>query len=283
MKPHPKNFECRRRAPTSPASSTFRMPRRPTLDAGPALAGIRKKTPGSPLHISRSVPRRRSAGRSCLPAPVLQAVFSARPPSRYRHAELVLPGTRPAPAVRINPEGFPSGSLRSASTSLHRSPRQRHAPRHGTLSAIDPRHRCGAAALCNVASYPAVLLDRPAPARWANRAGSESRVCRAWPGFPWPDPFPPPPPLRGGPLCSAASPVLRIGPTSHDRSSSALVLGLPDAACFRRQPWDLPVPIQNVSVHAWGLRPRGVLLQHRHSLQSMLPSALNNAVGTPIL
>src|SRR5436309_6030921 len=37
-----------------------------------------------------------------------------------------------------------------------------------------------------------------------------------------------------------------------------------------------------VSVHAWGLRPRGVLLQPKHSLQSMLPSVLNNVVGTPI-
>ena len=89
---------------------------------------------------------------------------------------------------------------------------------------------------------PVVLLDRPAPAHWANRAGSVSRVCRAWTSFPWPDPFPPPPPLRCGPLCSAASPVLQTGPTSHDPSSSAFVLRLPGAVCLLRRPWDLPVP-----------------------------------------
>ena len=66
------------------------------------------------------------------------------------------------------------------------------------------------------------------------------------------------------------------------RSSSACILGLPDTVCLPRRPWDLPVPIPNVSMHAWGLRPRGVLLQHRHSLQSMWPSVLKNAVGTPI-
>src|SRR5438552_16316444 len=121
-------------------------------------------------------------------------------------------------------------------------------------------------------SYPVVLLDRLAPAHWANLAGSGSRVCRAWTSFPWPDPFPPPPPPRGCPLCSAASPVLRIGPTSHDRSSSVFVLRLPEAVCFRRQPWDLPVSVRNVSVHAWGLRPRPVLLQHWPSPQSISAS-----------
>ncbi len=96
--------------------------------------------------------------------------------------------------------------------------------------------------------YPVAPLDRPAPAHSANRAGSVSRVCRAWPGFPWPDPFPPPPPPRGCPHCSAASPVLRIGPTSHLRSSSACVLRLSDAVRFRGRRWDLPVPVQSVSV-----------------------------------
>src|SRR2546422_530586 len=132
-------------------------------------------------------------------------------------------------------------------------------------------------------SYPVVLLDRPAPAHWASLPDSASRACRAWASFPWPDPFPPPPPPRGCPRCSAASRVLRIGPTSHDRSSSVCVLRLSDTVCFRRRPWDLPVPVLNVSVHAWGLRPRGVLLQHRPSLQSILPSDHADAVGTPIL
>src|SRR5207253_4375393 len=132
-------------------------------------------------------------------------------------------------------------------------------------------------------SYPVVLLDRLAPAHWANLAGSGSRVCRAWTSFPWPDPFPPPPPPRGCPLCSAASPVLRIGPTSHRRSSSVCVLRLSDTVCFHRRPWDLPVSFQNVSMHARGLRPRRVRLHHQRSLQSILPSVLKNAVGTLIL
>ena len=58
-------------------------------------------------------------------------------------------------------------------------------------------------------SYPVVLLVRLAPAHWAEPRGSVSRVCRAWPSFPWPNPFPPPPPPRGLSALYAVSPALR--------------------------------------------------------------------------
>src|SRR6266571_929930 len=74
-------------------------------------------------------------------------------------------------------------------------------------------------------------LTVPAPAQWASSPGSVSSACRAWAGSPWLDPFPLPPPPRGCPLCSAASPVLWIDPTSHDRSSSVFVLRLSDTVC----------------------------------------------------
>ena len=54
--------------------------------------------------------------------------------------------------------------------------------------------------------------------------------------------------------CRIALERLRSSPTSHVRSSSACVLGLPDVVCLgdgRRRTWDLPVPAQSVSVHAW--------------------------------
>jgi len=67
-----------------------------------------------------------------------------------------------------------------------------------------------------------------AQAHWARLPGPESGACFAQTDSPWPTPFPPPPPQLA--LCSAASSVLWSCPTSHDRSSSAYVLGLPDAA-----------------------------------------------------
>src|SRR5688572_5803223 len=131
---------------SSPSSSRSRMPRRPARGAGSAVAGIRKKILESPLRISRSTPPRRRAGRFCLPAPVHRAVASARPPFRCRHAELVLPGMRHAPAVQIDPSGFPPDSLHSAAMSLRRSPLPHRAPTHGMPAAVVPRHRYGAVA-----------------------------------------------------------------------------------------------------------------------------------------
>src|SRR5207253_658630 len=66
--------------------------------------------------------------------------------------------------------------------------------------------------------------------------------------------------------------------------SSAYVLGLPDAACGslnRRQTRDLPVPVRGASVHAWGLRPRGVPGRLALTAPPVWPSASIHRVGTP--
>src|SRR6267143_2133276 len=46
--------------------------------------------------------------------------------------------------------------------------------------------------------------------------------------------------------------------------------------------WDLPVLVRGVSVHARGLRPRGVPVQLALLLDRVLPSAQGDSVGTPI-
>ena len=48
------------------------------------------------------------------------------------------------------------------------------------------------------------------------------------------------------------------------------------------EPWDLPVLVRGVSVHARGLRPRGVPVQLALALDTVLPSAQGDCVGTPI-
>ena len=162
-----------------------------------------------------------------------------------------------------------AGQQRSPAAGLFHGPRSiAHRAVHGVGACIDRQ---------------LVLDPLEREATLARPSGPESGTRFAPADSPWPAPFPPPPPRPVPRLCSAASPVLRSCPTSHGRSSSACVLRLPDTVCFRRQPWDLPVPVQNVSARARGLRPRGVLLQHRPSLQSISPSVLTNAVGTPVL
>src|SRR6202011_3683593 len=47
------------------------------------------------------------------------------------------------------------------------------------------------------------------------------------------------------------------------------------------EPWDLPVLVRGVSVHARGLRPRGVPVQLALALDGVLPSAQGDSVGTP--
>src|SRR5205807_5716 len=69
-----------------------------------------------------------------------------------------------------------------------------------------------------------------APAHWARLAGAESGTRFAGADSLWPVPFPPPPPPPVARLCSETSLVLRGRPTSCARSSSAYVLGLPDAS-----------------------------------------------------
>ena len=150
-----------------------------------------------------------------------------------------------------------------------------------------PPHRSGRAALPHPAptsghdGKPASVSAR---ARWTRGSGSASGACYVRADSPRPTPFPPPPPRPSPGRCSAASSVLWSRLTSRARSSSACVLGLPDAACdvlCRRQTRDLPVPVRGVSVHARGLRPRGVPAQLAVSLRRMWPSASCKGVGTP--
>jgi hypothetical protein len=97
---------------------------------------------------------------------------------------------------------------------------------------------------------------------WSRRLspGSASGPCFAVPHSPWSRPFAPraPPPPR--PLCSPASLLLRAGPTSPSRSSSATASGLPDAVPATAggdSDGDLPVPRWKASAHCQGLRRRG--------------------------
>src|SRR5216683_15696 len=46
--------------------------------------------------------------------------------------------------------------------------------------------------------------------------------------------------------------------------------------------WGLPVLARGVSIHAWGLRLRGVLRMLAIAHPSVLPSAMRNDVGTPV-
>src|SRR5215469_2692346 len=81
-----------------------------------------------------------------------------------------------------------------------------------------------------------LLLDVPAPAHWAQRSASVSGLRFAVAGSLWSNLFPPPPPPLVSQSCSGISQVLQVCPTSRVRSSSAIVLGLPDASrscCLR--------------------------------------------------
>ena len=82
------------------------------------------------------------------------------------------------------------------------------------------------------------------------------RTCFAVPHSSWSHRLPPPTPRRIAPLCSPASQVLSMSLTSSPRSSSAMASGLPDAALGTVSPGrdeDLPVPAQEMCVHAQGL------------------------------
>ena len=90
----------------------------------------------------------------------------------------------------------------------------------------------------------------------ARPSGSVSGTRFAVAGSLWPALFPPSPPPPVARRCSGTSPVLQGCPTSQVRSSSAYVLGLPDASrgnCCPGRTWDLPVPARGVSVRARGL------------------------------
>jgi hypothetical protein len=82
------------------------------------------------------------------------------------------------------------------------------------------------------------------------------RTCLAVPHSSWSHRLPPPTPQWIAPLCSPASQVLSMSLTSSPRSSSAMASGLPDAALGTVSPGrdeDLPVPAQEMCVHAQGL------------------------------
>src|SRR5580693_2662054 len=84
-----------------------------------------------------------------------------------------------------------------------------------------------------------------------------SRPCFAVPHSSWSHRLPPPTPQWIAPLCSPASQVLSMSLTSSSRSSSATASGLPDAALATVSPGrngDLPVPAQEMYVHAQGLK-----------------------------
>ena len=50
--------------------------------------------------------------------------------------------------------------------------------------------------------------------------------------------------------------------------------------CEQRQSWDLPIPVQGVSVCAWGLRPRREQTPLALSMRPLLPSASSHYVGS---
>ena len=113
------------------------------------------------------------------------------------------------------------------------------------------------APLCQQAcfAYPLGRTLRTAPALYPERV-LPSRV-----------PLGQPPSLhplrhRRGGFVRGTSSVLWGCQTSHGRSSSDYVLGLPVASWpapfAARQPWDLPILVQDVSGRAWGLGPRRV-------------------------
>jgi hypothetical protein len=116
--------------------------------------------------------------------------------------------------------------------------------------------------------------------------GPVSGACFARADSPWPGPFPPPPPPAGfAPVFVRRVPrYLRACPTSHSRSSpscSFRIQGASPKAISQGQVWDLPVPVQKVSVRARGLRPRRASPSLALTRWIVLPSAPGDGVGTP--
>src|SRR5258708_31889799 len=108
-KAHRKSCEYPDRAPSSPFSSAVPYRARPALDAGFARAGTHTKNPGSRFRRWHSTPPRSRAGRFCLPAPELRAVFAARRPWGYTPYALALLGTLLASAYGRDPGDCPRG------------------------------------------------------------------------------------------------------------------------------------------------------------------------------
>ena len=103
--------------------------------------------------------------------------------------------------------------------------------------------------------------------------------------FPQSVAFPPPPPPTGDArLCSAASwyyATVRLPTGVHAGRTVTDLLRPTRRTICGGYLWDLPVPVQGVSTHAQGLRPRGSMYGLPMTPSTMLPSASVNGVGTP--
>jgi hypothetical protein len=116
--------------------------------------------------------------------------------------------------------------------------------------------------------------------------GSVSSTRRAVPVFPWSSPFPP-----GTPPCVDAAHAfvrallryykpVRLPAVVH-RGRAPSGFSARTAPTGRGQRRDLPGSVQDVSMRAWGLRPRGVRTLLAMAKCPMLPSTSGNGVGTP--
>jgi hypothetical protein len=71
--------------------------------------------------------------------------------------------------------------------------------------------------------------------------------------------------------------VVRLPMTAHHRLTSSDFPMRPPFPCEQRQPWDLPIPVQGVSVRARGLRPRRARAPLALSMRTVLPSVTSTA------
>ena len=74
--------------------------------------------------------------------------------------------------------------------------------------------------------------------------------------------------------------AVRLPMTTHHRLTSSDFPIWPLFPCEQRQSWDLPIPVQGVSVRAWGLRPRREQTPLALSMRPLLPSASSHHVGS---
>ena len=74
--------------------------------------------------------------------------------------------------------------------------------------------------------------------------------------------------------------AVRLPMTAHHRLVSSDFPMRPRFPCEQRQSWDLPIPVQGVSVRARGLRPRRVRAPLALSMRTVLPSTNVHSIGT---
>ena len=210
---------------------------------------------------------------------------AARPPSGCTPVGRASLGTRPASAVSARSWSWPPGlAVLLPCHAIHSwrpLPASARSRPPGGVQGVDMVQQRGEPLL----PIPFLLLAVPAPAPATRRPGSVSGARSAGASSPWPGRFPPLLRRPVAQLCSAASSVLRACPTSRARSSSACVswtsrCGPPRHAADGRTR-DLPVLARDVSVHARGLRPRGVRVALALATHRVWPSASGYSVGTP--